>query len=139
MKDLERIAERVHRLGDPDDPQTPRPLLAIDEFFEGNTVVGSIGCNLAGEPSPEMFYAALQAIAHRPDVEDIRVQITAFDDPDWPYSDIVYVMTSSAPEEVATWFPQELRPDETWEGFVDQPYEPYAVPPGMKPIACWWD
>jgi hypothetical protein len=42
-------------------------------------------------------------------------------------------------EEVASWFPAELRPDETWEGFVDQAYEPYQVPKGTKPIACWWD
>lgn len=139
MTQLERITERVNRLGDPEDPDTPRPLLSVDEFFEGNSVVGSIGCNLDGEPSPGAFYALFRAITERPDVKDIRVQITAFDEPDWPFSDTVYIMTSASPEEVATWFPEELRPDETWEGFVDQLYEPYSAPDGTRPIACWWD
>jgi hypothetical protein len=139
MTDLDRITARVRRLGDPDDPETPRPLLTIDEFFKGNTVAGSIGCNLDPMPSPEQFYDLFKAIARRPEVKDIRVQITAFDDPSWPFSDTVYVMTSASPEEVATWFPEELRPDETWEGFVDQPYEPYEPPAGTKPVACWWD
>ena len=139
MTYLERVTERVNRLGNPEDPRTPRPLLSIDEFFDGNDVVGSIGCNLDSEPSPGTFYAIFQAIAQRPDVKDIRVQITAFDDPDWPFSDTVYIMTSATPEEVATWFPEELKPDETWDGFVDQKYEPYTVPNGTQPIACWWD
>ena len=139
MTYLERVTERVNRLGNPEDPRTPRPLLSIDEFFEGNDVVGSIGCNLDGEPAPEAFYNLLQAISQRPDVKDIRVQITAFDDPDWPFSDTVYIMTTATPEEVATWFPEELQPNEVWDGFVDQPYEPYEVPPGSRPVACWWD
>jgi hypothetical protein len=79
----------------------------------------------------------LQAIARRPEVSNVRVQITAFDDPDWPFSDTVYVMTSA--EEVSTWFPEELAPDETWSGFLDQAYEPYSVPVGFEPVAVWWD
>ena len=139
MTHLERVTERVNQLGDPEDAGTPRPLLTIDEFFEGNTVVGSIGCNLDSEPSPEAFYSLFRAIAGRSDVADIRVQITAFDDPDWPFSDTVYIMTSATAEEVASWFPEELKPDETWEGFVDQAYEPYSVPNGAQAVACWWD
>ncbi|WP_369935908.1 hypothetical protein [Xanthomonas tesorieronis] len=81
----------------------------------------------------------MNAIAPRPDVEDIRVQIAAFDVPEWPFSDTVYIMTSATPEEVETWFPQYLKPDETWAGFVDQPYEPYQVSNGTHPVACWWD
>jgi hypothetical protein len=139
MTPLDRIAERVSRMGDPDDPGTPRPLLGVDEFFMGNTVVGSIGCNLDGAPAPAEFHTLLRTIAGRSDVGDIRVQITAFDDPDWPFSDTVYIMTSASAGQVATWFPEHLKPDETWEGFVAQEYEPYAVPDGMQPIACWWD
>ena len=44
-----------------------------------------------------------------------------------------------SPREVASWFPTELRPDETWSGFADETYEPYAVPAGVQPMACWWD
>jgi len=139
MSHLDRITERVTRLGDPGLPGTPVPLLTVDEFFEGNSVVGSIGCNLEGEPSPETFYSLFQTIAQRPDVKDIRVQITAFDDPAWPFTDTVYVMTTASPEEVANWFPEHLRPTETSAGFIDQEYEPYAVPAGVQPVTCWWD
>jgi len=139
MTHLQRITERVNRLGHPDDPKTPRPLVTIDEFFVGNSEVGSIGCNLLSAPSPEQFHALLQAIAKRSDVKDIRVQITAFDVPEWPFSDTIYIMTSASPEEVAMWFPEELRPDETWSGFANQRFEPYSIPAGVEAVACWWD
>mgnify|MGYP006203075923 CR=1 FL=1 len=139
MSHLDRITERVNRLGHPDEPGTPRPLLSVDEFFEGNEEVGSIGCNLDGAPEPGVFHALFRAIARRPEVKDIRVQVTAFDVPEWPFSDTVYIMTSATPEQVAAWFPEHLRPDDTWAGFVDQSYEPYQVPDGVQPVACWWD
>ncbi len=139
MTPLERITERVSRLGHPDDAQTPRPLVSVGEFFEGNAEVGSIGCNLPDAPGPELFHELFRKISQRPDVQDIRVQITQFDVPEWPFSDTVYIMTSATPEEVASWFPEALQPDETWAGFVDQAYEPYAVPAGTQPVGCWWD
>jgi hypothetical protein len=139
MTALERITERVNRLGHPDDPVTPRPLVSVDEFFSGNSEIGSIGCNLASAPSPEQFHKLFLAIAQRTEVKDIRIQITAFDVPEWPFSDTVYIMTNASPEAVASWFPEDLKPDETWLGFADQAYEPYVVPAGVQPIACWWD
>ena len=139
MTPLERITERVTRSGHPDDSGTPIPLVTVDEFFEGNEEVGSIGCNLESEPPPSVFYELFRVIAQRPEVKDIRIQITMFDNPEWPFSDTVYIMTTASPEQVASWFPDELKPDETWAGFVDQPFEPYEVPGDSKPIACWWD
>jgi hypothetical protein len=114
MTPLDRITQRVTRLGHPDDPGTPIPLVTVEEFFLGNTEAGSIGCNLSSAPSPERFHRLFAAIAQRPEVKDIRVQITMFDVPEWPFSDTVYVMTSATPEEVASWFPEDLKPDETW-------------------------
>ena len=66
-------------------------------------------------------------------------QISAFDDPDWPFTDTTYIMTSATEVEVASWFPEHLKPDDFWEGFVDQAYEPYDVPDGSRPVAAWWD
>lgn len=139
MTPLERISERVARLGHPDEADTPRPLVTVEEFFNGNSEVGCIGCNLETAPSPDQFYKLFQEIARRPEVKDIRVQITAFDLPEWPFTDTVYIMTSAPPVVVVTWFSEELKPDETWEGFVDQPFEPYEVPTDCMPVACWWD
>lgn len=82
MTPLERITERVTRLGHPDDPETPTPLVTLGEFFEGNSEIGSIGCNLESA-SPDRFYILFREIARRADVKDIRVQITAFDAPEW--------------------------------------------------------
>lgn len=140
MTPLERVTERVNRLGDPNDPETPRALLTLDEFFEGNTDAGSIGCNLPNPPEPKTFYTLFKSISQRPDVKDIRVQISDMNDMEWPFSDTVYIMTSASPEEVFTWFPEDLRPDETFSGFgVAQSHEPYQVPSGVQPVGCWWD
>ena len=139
MTPLERITERVSRLGHPDVPGTPTPLVTVEEFFDGNTEIGSIGCNLDSAPTPQQFHAVFLAIAQRPDVKDIRVQVTMFDVPEWPFTDTVYIMTTASSDEVASWFPEELKPDETWIGFVDHAYEPYVVPAGTQAVACWWD
>lgn len=139
MTHLEKITERVCRNGHPDSADTPRPLITVSEFFEGNDVVGSIGCNLSGAPYPSEFYDLLIKLSIRSDVKDIRIQITAFDDPGWPFSDTIYFFTSASESEVESWFPPKLAPDEVWTGFVDQPYEAYEVPVGTQPIACWWD
>lgn len=140
MTRLERITERVNRRGDVNDAATPRPLLTLAEFFEGNEVVGSIGCNLTPTPRPTELYELLKRMAARAEVADIRVEITMFDDPEWPFADTVWIMTSASPEEVAEWFPEQVRPDECRRGWTDGvTFEPYNVPVGKQPVACWWD
>jgi hypothetical protein len=137
---LRRIMERVSRLGDPNDMATPRPLLTIAEFFEGNNCIGSIGCNLSSTPAPKRFYEFFTQIAARADVKDIRVQVTVFDDPEWPFSETVYIMTSATLDEVASWFEDDIRPDEVSEGFRSGvEHEPYQIPMGTRPVLCWWD
>ncbi len=79
MTPLKRIADRVNRHGDVNDPATIRPLLTLPEFFDGNDDFGSIGCNLAPPPGPVKFYEILKGISERSDVADVRVQITMFD------------------------------------------------------------
>jgi hypothetical protein len=101
MTPLERITERVSRNGDVNEAATPRPLLTLAEFFEGNDVDGSIGCNLNPPPTAAEFYELLKGIAARPGVADVRVQVTMFDAPEWPFSDTVWVITSASPQEVA--------------------------------------
>lgn len=140
MMPLERVSKRVNRNGNPDDAETPRPLLTLEEFFEGNDVTGSIGCNLDSEPGPDQLYNLLKKVRERNDVDNIFVQVTTFDDPSWPFSDTVWVVTSCPEDEVRSWFPEELAPNEVWSGWVEgQAYEPINIPSGMTPIACWWD
>ena len=140
MTPVQRITERLDRVGDVNDPATPRPLLTLAEFFEGNDVVGSIGCNLTPPPKPSAFYEFFKGIAARPEVADVRVQVTMFDDPEWPFSDTIWVITSASPAEVADWFDEEVRPDDCWSGWTEGvTLEPCPIPPGMQPVACWWD
>ncbi|AXM04571.1 hypothetical protein DKG79_11400 [Escherichia fergusonii] len=58
-----------------------------------------------------------------------------FDDPDWPFSESILVITSASPEEVQSWFVEEIAPDESWEGWSeDTDYEWVEVPAGMHPV-----
>jgi len=139
MNPLEKITERVCRNGHPDNEETPVPLLTLSEFFIGNDVEGSIGCNLDEIPKPSEFYSLLNEILKRSDVSDIRVQITAFDAPDWPFTDTIYIMTSNTEAEVESWFPEHMKPDDVWEGFTDLKFESYEIPIGTHPVAVWWD
>lgn len=140
MTALDRITQRIGNVGDPNDPAAPRALLTLAEFFDGNEVVGSIGCNLIPTPTPADVFAILSQIASRPEVDDVRVQVTMFDDPEWPFSDTVWVMTAADPSVVTSWFPEEMAPDSVEEGWPEGvAYEPYVVPKGMRPVACWWD
>ena len=114
--------------------------MTLAEFFEGNDIDGSIGCNLDPPPTPTEFYELLSRIAARPDVADVRVQITMFDVPEWPFSDTVWIITSDLPEEVAGWFEETVRPDDCSVGWQEGvAVERCEVPIGMKPVACWWD
>lgn len=140
MTPLERVSQRVNRNGDVSDPATPRPLLTLTEFFEGNEVMGSIGCNLIPTPTPLEFHALLARIASRADVADVRVEVTMFDDPEWPFSDTVWIMTSAGPQEVEEWFEEAVRPDACSAGWLaGVAMEPYPMPNGMQPVRCWWD
>ena len=118
--------------------RTRTPLLTVEEFFDGNDVVGSIGCNLDGQPVPADFYDLFKGILGKAEVKDIRVAVTQFDDPEWPFSDNVLIMTSASTDEVQSWFPERLRPDIVDEGDLRR-CEPYEVPEGTRPVVCFWD
>lgn len=92
------------------------------------------------EQSPQTIYHHLQKIRERNDVSDVLVEITMFDDPDWPFSESILVITSASPEEVQCWFVEEIAPDECWEGWSeDTDHRWVEVPAGMHPVICWWD
>ena len=140
MTPLERITERVSRSGDVNVGSTPRPLLTLEEFFDGNTVDGSIWCNCFPTPSSADAFSILKQIRSRPDVGDVRVEISMFDDPAWPFSEVVWVMTGAAADQVQSWFPEAVAPSETWAGWCSGVvHETVSVSLGMQPIGCWWD
>jgi hypothetical protein len=142
MTPLERVTERVMRQGNPESRSVATPLLTLEEFFDGNDSVGSIGCNLRGDPKPQEFYRLLKEIRSRSDVSDVRIQITCVDYPgeEWPFSDTIWIVTTAGPDIVKGWFPRRLAPDESWEGWPpSRIYEPCPIAEGHRVIAVWYD
>jgi hypothetical protein len=115
MDYLKRITERVNRNGEFYADGTPAPLLTIEEFFDGNEIVGSIGCNLDGEPHPSEFRKILENIRNRDDVSGVYIQVTEMDDPDWPFSDTAWIVTTADENDISGLFPDNFAPNEVWD------------------------
>lgn len=140
--DPKRREMLLKRLGDFEAPGAPRPLVTLEEFFEGNNDYGSIGYNLSLENVPVTFYKLFRAIRERPDVETVLVEVKDHENPDeWPSTDTVWVITSATPDDVETWLSKDWAQDEILEGFdlSEGPMEPYEIPQGMRAIGLWWD
>jgi hypothetical protein len=67
------------------------PLVTIEQFFDGNDDLGSIGCNLHPHPGLEVFRRTLKTIEACRDVSAVWVQIYDTDEGDWPFSENVLV------------------------------------------------
>ena len=131
------------RIGEINDFSRPRPLLMVEEFFEGNADPASIGYNLGGGgPGPRVFYDVLRRIRERADVADVLVEVKDLEEPDgWPSTDTVYVITGASAAEVRSWLPPHLAPDTCRDHAALGPpaTEAYEVPPGHQVVALWWD
>jgi hypothetical protein len=122
-------------------PEGARPIVTLEEFFEGNDDLGSIGCNLIDHPGIDRFYAVLRAVRARPNVQDVLIGITEdMGDEEWPFSDSVYVLTSAPAPEVQQWV-ADLQPDEIGApGYFPPPPATAPVPrPGFVVWTLWWD
>lgn len=142
MDSLSKLMERVNAQGDINDPDTPRPLVTLEEFFEGNNDYGSIGYNFyPDQPAPAEFYGIFQSIASKPGVFDVRVQVNDQIEPeDWPSTDTIWIITSVGSDEIDTWLGERSYGDDYIIGFPDSfPIEDYEIPDGMQAIGVWWD
>ena len=125
----------------------PRPLLTIEEFFDGNDVDGSIWCNLIIEtpqgtssPTPAMAREVLEQIRSRPEVDDLRVAVSDIENPDWPFSEEVILVTDVDATTVRKWFYSDVAPDAI-RGISEKEkddYEDIGVP-ASRMVMCWWD
>lgn len=132
----------LERIGDINNPDLPRLLVTLEEFFEDNDDYGSIGYNLPDPPRPKEFYELLKGIRQKPEVSDVRIEVKDLEDPDgWPATDTIWIITSAAPSQVRSWFPERLAPDDFYDGFNSdvRPLEPYKIPPGMRAVGAWYD
>ncbi len=137
-----RPLARINRDGDFNDFATPRPLVTLEEFFEGNDDLGSIGYNFyPDQPRPAEFYELFKKIRDKPEVADVRIAVMDLEEPDsWPATDNVWIITSASPEEMTAWMGERFRPDDIFDGFpTHYSLEPYDVPEGLRAIGVWWD
>lgn len=120
-------------------PQADCFLCNIELFFEGNDDPGSIAANMAGHPGLAAFRDCLTEIRAKPGVQDVLIGIVDFPEGEWPYAEMVLVLTSAGPAMVSTWA-AGIDPDEVGAGLR---YKTCAgIPvcrPGMQPVCLWWD
>jgi hypothetical protein len=119
----------------------PEPVVGLEQFFDGNVDLGSIGGNLDDHPGVERFSAVLRAIRDRPDVYDVLVGISeVLENGEWPLSDHVYVITTATPAEVSEWA-ESLCADKPGEGWWNgaPPRWPIPIPPDARVVTLWWD
>jgi hypothetical protein len=100
--DMQKRNALLRKVGDVNYKQNGLVLVTLEEFFDGNDDPGSIWPNLANEPIPAEVFKVLKAIRSRKEVVDVRILVTQFDgvEDEWPFSDTVFVITSSTKEEV---------------------------------------
>ena len=121
---------------------SPLPVVALEAFFEGNSDLGSIGCNLLEHPGTEVFFGVLREIRARPEVQDILIEIyevEEFEESMWPFSERVYIYTTASDQTILEWL-EALGPDELIEGYT-QGKHPDAPNPGTgyRVVGAWWD
>ena len=142
MDERQSLVEKIRSIGLPAHG-VPLPVVSLEDFFTGNKDYGSIGCNLSPHPGPQFFFAKLKEIRSRDDVQDVLVEVSEVEESDetmWPFSERVYILTSAAGEEVASWV-AALQPDEVEAGFAYGGV-PSGAPPlseGMAVYGVWWD
>jgi len=140
---LQRLLERINRQGDLRDWAIPRPLVTLEEFFEGNSDYSSIGYNLIPPPSPQEFYDLFRSIREKSEVFDVRVQVNGQEESEsWPWSDTIWIITSAEAEEVEHWLGERFQADAPLTiGFEQdcRKLEKYQLPEGMNAIGVWWD
>lgn len=138
----QQLLARINLHGDINNPTTPRPLVTLEEFFEGNDSYASIGYNFyPDQPAPSEFYSLFLEIRSKPMVSDVRVQVNDLEEPtDWPSTDTVWIITSANPNEVKSWLGDRFQPDDLFIGFPEfYNFEPYDIPQGQQAIGVWWD
>jgi hypothetical protein len=121
----------------------PFPIVILEDFFTGNSDLGSIGCNLNNHPGTQKFFNVLRSIRARPEVQDVLVTIYEYDEDDettWPFSERVYVITNASVADLSEWAKELQASEVVDDGFVGG--VPPAAPklqPGMKVLSLWWD
>ena len=118
------------------------PLVSVEDFFEGDDDLGSIGCNLFEHPGIAEFYDTFRKIKSRKDVFDVLLQITEIEPQTkgiWPFCDHVFIITSNSIYN--TWaLVKHLQPTDVflWQDTYKLANMP-TIPKSYQVITVWWD
>ena len=94
--------EKRRRLLEIIESQSPdEALVTVDQFFDGNDDLGSIGCNLSPHPGLDVFRRTLKTLEARPDVSGVWILMHDTDEGDWPFSENVLVCGPITPESLS--------------------------------------
>jgi hypothetical protein len=112
--------------------------VTMDDFFEGNNDMASIGVNLyPHQPGPQEFYEVFKEIKALEKTEDIYVRISDAEEGEWFYTDAVYIVGNWTAEEIKE-IVKDLKPDEIYEGWMYG--KPVNIPQtNNKVLSLWWD
>ena len=142
LEKRELVIERCGEVQSYNGGGTPKilPLLSLEEYFDGADGESGILCNVPAAPADEETLALLLKIRARPDVSDVRIAITQIEDDLWPFSDTILVVTTASAEQVASWFPEDMAPDECIAELRDDVvHEPFETPNGSRAVWLWFD
>ena len=119
------------------------PAVSLEAFFSGNHEDGSFAANLTAHPGAQGMYTVLERIRSRADVQDVLVLVRYWSvesEPEWPYSDAAFILSSASAEEVLGWWPESLAPDEILTEIHQGQTSVLPQPkPGMSVYLAWWD
>lgn len=135
---MERRQRLLERIGDLSDPQTPLPIVTLEEFFEGNDYQESIVDKSNVEYQPQILYSIFRQFREIDGIHDVLVEIKEIGKPDlWPVADTFWVIAEFDPRHYREHWPAEF-----WEGNLPSDYltfprkderttEDICVPNGM--------
>jgi len=130
----------LQRIGDINNLDLPRPVVSLEEFFEGNDDWASIGYNLPDPPSPQEFFEFFKSIRDLDEVEDVLVEVQDLEDPaGWPATDTIWVVTYLSLDSLAKLLPEHFRPDEWINYPPGYSIEKIKIPAKMQAFAIWYD
>ena len=142
-----RFLEKVHEMVDEGNRLVAVP---VDDFFNGNTDERSIGVNLPDERHIGLsgFRRVLTDIRHRPDVQDVFIELTEILDADdeedadlWPTGCVAFVITSAPLSDVEKWvaplYPRDISEGWNVRAGIKTPLTDQQLEEKMRPVRVW--
>jgi len=131
-----------------------RPLLTREQFFLHSGGQADVWYNVAPYPEGMDQFEFHRMIRNRADVWDVLISITQLDSApalsmeqydtsgwfEWPNSDHTLIITTANEQQIRSWFPQDVQPNEIHIGDVPASWaKPKFVPEGFHQAWLWYD